>query len=349
MARIGFFCQVKIAEHLNVDDADAVACFARFFSWKAPIVVDVNASLTHACSTNVSSSDFVSDLKAVMHLVKKNVSARAVEQAMLFAVRRNHQGLVKALHKLAPRRTDFRNAFVVAAKAGGLATLKELLPHVKDTVESMYVLSARTFGTSALWHAAGKGDIEVVKILLPFSDPEKGCSKALRSAAENGHVDVVKVLLPLSDPKAASPSALRLAAENDHVEVVKVLLPFSDPKARSSCALRHAAENGSVEVVKVLLPLSDPRVWSSPALWSAAKRGHAEVVKALIPFADMKACTSSALRNAAKNGHVEVVKVLLPFSDTKECLHAMRVAADKGHDEVVRVLLPFTDPKRLHA
>jgi ankyrin repeat protein len=49
-------------------------------------------------------------------------------------------------------------------------------------------------------------------------------------AATKGHLEIVKLLIPVSDPKAGGSYALRLAAENGHLEIVKLLIPVSDPE-----------------------------------------------------------------------------------------------------------------------
>ena len=99
--------------------------------------------------------------------------------------------------------------------------------------------------------------MEIVRLLLPVSDPQAHDSSALLRAAQNGHLEVVELLLPLSDPKAGNSCALHLAAEAGHMGIVRSLLPVSDPKAHDSWALQWAAQSGHLEIVKLLLPLSD--------------------------------------------------------------------------------------------
>ena len=93
----------------------------------------------------------------------------------------------------------------------------------------------------ALCYAAKKGNIEIVKLLIPISDPKALDSYALRYASMNGNVELIKLLIPVSDPKALDSQALRTAAYYGHIEVVKMLIPISDPKANDSLALRWAA------------------------------------------------------------------------------------------------------------
>jgi hypothetical protein len=92
----------------------------------------------------------------------------------------------------------------------------------------------------ALWLAARKGHMEVVRVLLAWEglgksvDPTAGNNQAVESAAEKGHVDMVQLLLgwvgqgtlegKRVDPTAVENCAVRLAAEEGQLEVVQVLL-----------------------------------------------------------------------------------------------------------------------------
>ena len=161
--------------------------------------------------------------------------------------------------------------------------------------------------------AIRRNDVEFFKTWKPSNIDI--ANDALRYAAENGHTDVIKLLIPISNPKDDNSKLLRLAARYGHTDVVKLLIPVSDPKAIGSYALRWAAEKGHTEVVKLLIPVSDPKALDSRALRLAAENGHTDVVKLLIPVSDPKANDSLALRWADANGHTEVVKLLIPVSD----------------------------------
>jgi len=146
---------------------------------------------------------------------------------------------------------DYPNISVRAAMRGALDTVKRFV--------GTYRFDLRSDNGSAFRMAADKGHLEIVKFLLPYSDPP-ALDHAFRMAAWTGHLEIVKFLLPHSDPEAHYSEAFCWAAENGHLEIVKLLLPYSDPKAQDSQAFRFAAENGHLEVVKFLLPHSDPEV-----------------------------------------------------------------------------------------
>lgn len=82
-------------------------------------------------------------------------------------------------------------------------------------------------------------------------------SQPLSLAALLGNVDVIELIIPISDPKALDSIALRNAAENGRVECVKILLPHSDPLAQNSAALGEAISAGHVECARLLLPFSN--------------------------------------------------------------------------------------------
>jgi hypothetical protein len=101
-------------------------------------------------------------------------------------------------------------------------------------------------------------DVNVIKRLIEEgANPKIRNSYPLQLAAKYGHIEIVKLLLPLSDPTDDDSLALRWAAEYDRTEIVKLLLEAgADPNANDSLALRWAAEFGHIEIVKLLLPVS---------------------------------------------------------------------------------------------
>ncbi len=136
-----------------------------------------------------------------------------------------------------------------------------------------------------LTFAAAAGSARgVAKWLAAGADPID--SQALLAAVRNGHLEVVKLLLPVSDPKVNDSIALRAAVSYGNPVIVALLLPASDPKAVNSESIRRAAAHGRVDIVKLLLPLCDPGAVNSKALRWAAAGGHADVVRVLLPLCD---------------------------------------------------------------
>ena len=113
---------------------------------------------------------------------------------------------------------------------------------------------SKTDLTDLLIKASESGCVWLVKELLASGRvyPKARGSWALRWAAANGHLEIIKLLLPVSDPRANDSQALRGAAANGHLEIVKLLLPVSDPKANDSEALQAAALKGHLEIGRVI-------------------------------------------------------------------------------------------------
>lgn len=92
-----------------------------------------------------------------------------------------------------------------------------------------------------------------VAVLLQLPYLTKNTTEALKIAAEKGDVEVLKLLIPVSDPKDNNSQALLIAVENKHVECVRRLIPVSDVDAMGSQAL-----------VKALYDNSDDRYYKKP-------------------------------------------------------------------------------------
>lgn len=191
-------------------------------------------------------------------------------------------------------------------KCDGLTLMSVLLQHVeKGNTENVRVIvdscvhkgdpDAFKPGKGKLWAesvtdalpaASGKGDAEIVRILLDAgADVETLDGNPLNIAAMNGHKDVVDLLVERgADVNAGKAQALRFAADKGHTDIVKSLL-----KAGADV---HANDDGALE-------------------WAAC-HGHAETVDVLLEAgANVSTHREFALRNAAANGHNDVVRKLL--------------------------------------
>ena len=62
--------------------------------------------------------------------------------------------------------------------------------------------------TKLLIEASEKGNVELIKQLIPVSDPHWYDSRALLKASEHGHAECVKLLIPVSNPKTLNSVAL---------------------------------------------------------------------------------------------------------------------------------------------
>ena len=148
-----------------------------------------------------------------------------------------------------------------AAKAGDLTTLKKLLHDGGD------VNAALGDGTTALHHAAIRGDAEMVSVLLYAGANVRATTRlggytALHLASQRGHEAVIERLIKSgANPNLATVTGatpLMLAAASGHVAAVKQLAAQqadlnARERANDQTALMFAAAFDRPEVVKLLI------------------------------------------------------------------------------------------------
>ncbi len=188
-------------------------------------------------------------------------------------------------------------------------------------------------GRTALMHAALAGDVECVKLLLPWSQPDRQCASgmtALMHAAQSGREAAVRALIPVSDAATIGEykdSAVCCAAASGDAGTMRALLELPDIRpddfrAPEGTPLILAAQGDSVELVELLLPLSNPNAQSDDgmtALMHAVRPcGSPEIIKALLRHCDPKWTNAdgfTALMHAAYSCNPDTVALLLPESD----------------------------------
>ncbi|XP_059457096.1 ankyrin repeat-containing protein ITN1 [Corylus avellana] len=246
----------------------------------------------------------------------------------------------------------------LAAQRGDLAAVKQVLHDIDsqmvgtlsgaefDTevaeVQAAVVNEVNELQETALYKAAEKGYLDIVKELLKYSSKETLTMKnqsgfdPLHIAASQGHNAIVKVLLD-HDPglsKTIGPAGatpLISAATRGHTEVVNELLSkdcslLEIPRSNGKNALHLAARQGHVDIIKSLLS-KDPQLArrtdkkGQTALHMAVKGQSCEVVKslldadaAIVMLPDKKGNT--ALHVATRKKRVEIVTELLSLPDT---------------------------------
>ncbi|KAF5940794.1 hypothetical protein HYC85_021961 [Camellia sinensis] len=215
------------------------------------------------------------------------------------------------------------------------------------------------------------GGVDVAEIRLDVVNEVNELGEtALFTAAEKGHIDVVKELLPyttMEGIRAKNRSGfdpLHIATSQGHPAIVQILLDH-DPGLSKTVAqsnvtpLISAATKGHLEVVNELL-LKDPslleisRSNGKNALHLAARQGHVDIVKALLNKdpqlarrTDKKGQT--ALHMAVKGVSCEVVKLLLQADAAIVMLPdkfgntALHIATRKKRAEIVNELLLLLD------
>ncbi|KAI4332450.1 hypothetical protein L6164_017359 [Bauhinia variegata] len=245
----------------------------------------------------------------------------------------------------------------LAAQCGDVAAIKRIICEI----------NAQMVGTNS----GADFDAEVAKIRSDIVNEVNDLGEtALYTAAERGHLDVVKELLPYATRDGVSVknrsglNPLHIAASNGHHEIVQVLLDYDSRLIKTvdqfnATPLISAATKGHVDVVKQLLShepglLELSRSNGKNALHFAARQGHVDVVRTLLQKdpqlarrTDKKGQT--ALHMAVKGTNCDVVKwildadasiVMLPDKFGNTALH---VATRKKRVEIVNELLLLPD------
>ncbi|CAK7325596.1 unnamed protein product [Dovyalis caffra] len=246
----------------------------------------------------------------------------------------------------------------LAAQRGNLADVQQILNDIDSQmvgtlsgadfdaevaeIRASVVNEVNELGETALFTAADKGHLEVVKELLKYSNKE-GLTRKNRSgydslhiAAVQGHHAIVQVLLD-HDPSLShthgpsNTTPLVSAATRGHTAVVIELLSkdgslLEISRSNGKNALHLAARQGHVDIVKALLS-KDPQLArrtdkkGQTALHMAVKGQSSEVVKLLLE-ADAAIVMlpdkfgNTALHVATRKKRVEIVNELLVLPDT---------------------------------
>lgn len=213
--------------------------------------------------------------------------------------------------------------------------------------------------------AAGQGDIEMVRSLLPASKEE--CTIALEEAAESGHLECVQELLPLSTmllfaidnairyghlscvqhifphcSKEECDKALELAAAHNQVDILKHLLQFVSHVPIK--ALEYAMDKGHKECIELLHPVINTSDWNDRYLAQMAFKGLVDCVKLFLPISDPKHNNSAAIRGAVLAGEIECVRLLLPLSDVKaKNSSCLLIACLHENEDIFDLLYPHSD------
>ncbi|XP_071738530.1 ankyrin repeat-containing protein ITN1-like [Rutidosis leptorrhynchoides] len=253
----------------------------------------------------------------------------------------------------------------LAAQRGDLAAVKQILDDIDSQmvgtlsgadfdaevaeIRASVVNEVNELGETALYTAAEKGHLEVVKELLKYSNKETIMRKSrlefdtLHIAASQGHDAVVQLLLDHDSSLCQTRSQgnatpLITAATRGHTAVVKELLSkdrslLDIPRSNGKNALHFAARSGHVEIVKALLdkdPLLARRTdkKGQTALHMAVKGVSSEVVKllleadaAIVMLPDKSGFT--ALHVATRKKRAEIVNELLSLPDTSANVNAL--------------------------
>ncbi|GAA0156108.1 phosphatase modulator [Lithospermum erythrorhizon] len=245
----------------------------------------------------------------------------------------------------------------LAAQKGDLLAVRQILNDINSQmvgtlsgedldrgvaeIHASVVNEVNESGETALFTAADKGHLDVVKELLQYSNKDTLLKKnqsgfdPLHIAARQGHHAIVKVFLDhdqelskTTGPSNATP--LISAATRGHISVVNELLSkdgglLESTRSNGKNAVHLAARQGHVDIVKALLD-KDPQLArrtdkkGQTALHMAVKGVNSEVVKllleadaAIVMLPDKKGNT--ALHIATRKKRAEIVNELLSLPD----------------------------------
>ncbi|XP_071701078.1 ankyrin repeat-containing protein ITN1-like [Rutidosis leptorrhynchoides] len=246
----------------------------------------------------------------------------------------------------------------LAAQRGDVIAVKQILDEINEQmlktvnradfdaevaeIRASVVNEMNELGETAMFTAAQRGYLEVVKELLPYTTKEGLCLKnrsgfdPLHIAAREGHQEIVKIFLD-HDPELiktvgqSNSTALVTAAVRGHLSVVNELLSRDSSlvditRSNGKNALHLAARQGHVEIVRALLKKDSQLARRTDkkgqtALHMAVKGVSSEVVKLLLqadPAIVMlpDKFSNTALHVAARKKRVEIVSELLLLRDT---------------------------------
>ncbi|XP_062179888.1 uncharacterized protein LOC133884474 [Phragmites australis] len=191
-----------------------------------------------------------------------------------------------------PKDDDGETPLIHATRQGHLHTAQYLLDHGANPSV------ATSLGATALHHAAGIGNIELMKLLLSKGvdvESESDAGTPLVWAAGHGQQDAVKLLLqhnakPNTETDDGITPLLSAVAAGSLPCLEVLIQAGADPNIRAGGAtpLHIAADSGNMEIIKCLLKAGgDPNTCDDDGLKPiqvAALRNNREVVELLLPL-----------------------------------------------------------------
>lgn len=258
----------------------------------------------------------------------------------------------------------------LAARAGNLAGVQKIVSDCDENQLKDLISKQNQDGETALYVAAERGFVGIVREILKASDLQSASVKANNSfdafhiSAKEGHYEVVKELLQSFPALAMTTSssnatALDTAATKGHIDIVNLLLETGVDLSKiarnnGKTVLHSAARMGHVDVVKALLK-KDPSVGfrtdkkGQTAFHMAVKGNNVDIVlellkpdSSIINMEDSKGNT--ALHIATRKGRPEIVQALLSVSGididavNRSSETALGIAVKCGHEEIASML-----------
>lgn len=228
----------------------------------------------------------------------------------------------------------------LASRAGNLVNVQRILSDYDENQVRDFISKQNQDGETALYVAAERGFVGIVREILKVSDVQSAAIKANNSydafhvAAKQGHFEVLKELWQsfpalAMTTNSSNSTALDTAATQGHLDIVNLLLETGVDLAKiarnnGKTVLHSAARMGHVDVVKSLLN-KDPSIGfrtdkkGQTAFHMAVKGNNVDIVlellkpdPSIINVEDSKGNT--ALHIATRKGRPEIVQALLSVS-----------------------------------
>ncbi|ESU40118.1 Ankyrin repeat protein [Giardia duodenalis] len=294
--------------------------------------------------TSLIYAAYLGDIDAVKDKIHEKGCKDVIGRTgLMWAAYQGHKGVVEVLleHEKGIRDNQNHNALYHAFKNRHVEAAKVIMPHEDPADEN---------GVTELMRAAARGDIDMVRLLIPNQKGGKDKNKktAFQYALENRHIEIATLLYEHEVP---SWTPLMRAAFLGDIETVKQYLSDKDKKNEDGdTAYTFAAKAGQGAILELLDPTDRNGV---TALMRAAERGDAEAVKALVPLQKGRKMTKdvtingwqisrgTALMRATACGHAKVVRLLVEHEGGMQdnCGYtALMWAAYSNNPECVKLL-----------
>jgi ankyrin repeat protein len=179
---------------------------------------------------------------------------------------------------------------------------------------------------SPLSSAAGKGNIEIVKLLLEYKIEIPYLNNALSTALFKNNLEIAKLLIEngadINSLNERDEPFLITAYKKNQFDKIKFLIQQeADIHVKEDYLIRFASRDGHYDLVKLLLENdADYHVKNDTPLILASKNGHLNIVKLLADNDEDQFADSyrRAIIKAEENNHSDVVEYLKSLFEDEE-------------------------------
>lgn len=221
------------------------------------------------------------------------------------------------------------------------------------TVPPLSQISASTISYcyDQLVKACEQGDLEEVRLRIPWTIPTINQSYPLSMAASFGHVECVKELLSVSRAEVHGGRAMTYACARGQLACVEILAPFAHEENFEQC-FSLAAGKGCCGILDILVQYNTNPLHLANAMQSAARAGHDQALTSLVAHLrdedQVQEQLHSALHTAIRGNHTQCVQILLPLVDPRfNSTGALVVCFDQNpvNNDIFELLFPVSDVK----